>query len=180
MAIGGRGAVVDQKALIDALRNNTIFAAGLDVFEDEPTAQPAATGRDRLDRDAEPRRPHPLLVLGNKELGVAAHRHPGAVGALGELRTELLHDPVGVVGELDELVAAFRRAVSRRFQVDTLDSADALLGGPGGSSIYDVIVVDHHKCAPELPPTYALVNPNRLDEADEAAAPSLPGTGVAS
>ena len=34
----------------------------------------------------------------------------------------------------------------------------------------DVIVVDHHKCAPELPRAVALVNPNRLDEADEAAA----------
>jgi len=33
----------------------------------------------------------------------------------------------------------------------------------------DVIVVDHHKCAAELPPTVALVNPNRLDESDLAA-----------
>lgn len=34
----------------------------------------------------------------------------------------------------------------------------------------EVIVVDHHKCAAELPEAFALVNPNRLDEADEAAA----------
>ena len=34
----------------------------------------------------------------------------------------------------------------------------------------DVIVVDHHKCASALPVAHALVNPNRLDEADEAAA----------
>jgi single-stranded-DNA-specific exonuclease len=34
----------------------------------------------------------------------------------------------------------------------------------------DVIVVDHHKCASALPQAHALVNPNRLDEADEAAA----------
>jgi len=33
----------------------------------------------------------------------------------------------------------------------------------------DVIVVDHHKCSFELPVTTALVNPNRLDESDEAA-----------
>jgi len=33
----------------------------------------------------------------------------------------------------------------------------------------DVIVVDHHKCAPELPRATALVNPNRLDEGDSAA-----------
>jgi len=34
----------------------------------------------------------------------------------------------------------------------------------------DVIVVDHHKCAPELPAAYALVNANRLDESDDARA----------
>lgn len=31
-----RGSVVDERALIDALRNKTILSAGLDVFEDEP------------------------------------------------------------------------------------------------------------------------------------------------
>jgi single-stranded-DNA-specific exonuclease len=44
----------------------------------------------------------------------------------------------------------------------------------------DVIVCDHHKCAAELPLTAALVNPNRLDEADEAAAHGhLAAVGVA-
>ena len=33
----------------------------------------------------------------------------------------------------------------------------------------DVIVVDHHKCASQLPESFALVNPNRLDESDEGA-----------
>lgn len=33
----------------------------------------------------------------------------------------------------------------------------------------EVIVVDHHKCAPELPKASALVNPNRLDESDAGA-----------
>ena len=33
----------------------------------------------------------------------------------------------------------------------------------------DVIVVDHHKCAAELPRAFALVNPNRLDESKVAA-----------
>ena len=33
----------------------------------------------------------------------------------------------------------------------------------------EVIVVDHHKCAHELPIAAALVNPNRLDEDEEAA-----------
>lgn len=44
----------------------------------------------------------------------------------------------------------------------------------------DVIVVDHHKCAPELPIAAALVNPNRLDESDEGAAHGhLAAVGVA-
>jgi single-stranded-DNA-specific exonuclease len=44
----------------------------------------------------------------------------------------------------------------------------------------DVIVVDHHKCAAELPKALALVNPNRLDELPEAAAHGhLAAVGVA-
>lgn len=44
----------------------------------------------------------------------------------------------------------------------------------------DVIVVDHHKCAHELPKAAALVNPNRLDETDEAASfGHLAAVGVA-
>jgi single-stranded-DNA-specific exonuclease len=44
----------------------------------------------------------------------------------------------------------------------------------------DVIVVDHHKCASELPTAFALVNPNRLDEEEEAAAHGhLAAVGVA-
>ncbi|WP_340315715.1 single-stranded-DNA-specific exonuclease RecJ [Rhizorhabdus argentea] len=43
----------------------------------------------------------------------------------------------------------------------------------------DVIVVDHHKCAAELPRAFALVNPNRLDERDGAAHGHLAAVGVA-
>jgi single-stranded-DNA-specific exonuclease len=43
----------------------------------------------------------------------------------------------------------------------------------------DVIVVDHHKCASELPIAHALVNPNRLDEAEGAAHGHLAAVGVA-
>lgn len=44
----------------------------------------------------------------------------------------------------------------------------------------DIIVVDHHKCSPELPRAAALVNPNRLDENDLAAAHGhLAAVGVA-
>ena len=44
----------------------------------------------------------------------------------------------------------------------------------------DVIVVDHHKCSPELPKAAAMVNPNRLDESDIGAAHGhLAAVGVA-
>jgi single-stranded-DNA-specific exonuclease len=44
----------------------------------------------------------------------------------------------------------------------------------------DVIVVDHHKCSPELPVAAALVNPNRLDESVTGAAHGhLAAVGVA-
>ena len=43
----------------------------------------------------------------------------------------------------------------------------------------DVIVVDHHKCLPALPVAHALVNPNRLDEAEGAAHGHLAAVGVA-
>jgi single-stranded-DNA-specific exonuclease len=34
----------------------------------------------------------------------------------------------------------------------------------------DVIVVDHHQCASQLPAAFAMINPNRLDESADAAA----------
>lgn len=44
----------------------------------------------------------------------------------------------------------------------------------------DVIVVDHHKAATSLPTALALVNPNRLDESDQAASHGhLAAVGVA-
>ncbi len=44
----------------------------------------------------------------------------------------------------------------------------------------DVIVVDHHKCSSELPRAAALVNPNRLDSSEDAAAHGhLAAVGVA-
>ena len=45
---------------------------------------------------------------------------------------------------------------------DSLKDAQALEMAHGAG--IDVIVVDHHKCSPDLPPATALVNPNRLDE----------------
>ncbi len=41
-----RGPVVDEKALVEALRIKVIFAAGLDVYEDEPALAPGLTELD--------------------------------------------------------------------------------------------------------------------------------------
>lgn len=47
------------------------------------------------------------------------------------------------------------------------------------SAKVDVVVVDHHKCASELPDAFALVNPNRLDEVEGAAHGHIAAVGVA-
>ena len=63
--------------------------------------------------------------------------------------------------------------------VDCGAMAHEALGAAHAAGI-DVVVVDHHKCAPELPRTFALVNPNRLDESDIGAAHGhLAAVGVA-
>ncbi|TAD76594.1 MAG: single-stranded-DNA-specific exonuclease RecJ [Sphingomonadales bacterium] len=63
--------------------------------------------------------------------------------------------------------------------VDCGAMAHEALGMARGVGV-DVIVVDHHKCSPELPPATALVNPNRLDESDLGAAHGhLAAVGVA-
>lgn len=43
-----RGSVVDEKVLIEALRNKRIAGAGLDVFESEPHVNPDLLGLDTV------------------------------------------------------------------------------------------------------------------------------------
>ena len=43
-----RGSVVDEQALIEALRSNTILTAGLDVFADEPRVPQALIDMDHI------------------------------------------------------------------------------------------------------------------------------------
>ncbi|MFZ7125146.1 MAG: 2-hydroxyacid dehydrogenase [Desulfobacterales bacterium] len=43
-----RGPVVDETALVEALRRRTIFAAALDVYEDEPRLSPGLAGLDNV------------------------------------------------------------------------------------------------------------------------------------
>jgi len=43
-----RGPVIEEQALVDALREKRIFAAGLDVYEDEPRLTPALADLDNV------------------------------------------------------------------------------------------------------------------------------------
>lgn len=79
----------------------------------------------------------------------------------------------------EALVELGRRGSSLVVTVDCGAMAHEALAQAHEAGI-DVIVVDHHKCSPELPRAVALVNPNRLDESDAGAAHGhLAAVGVA-
>ena len=70
----GRGSSVDETALVEALRNNTIAAAGLDVYENEPNIPEALISMDNVvllphigSSTVETRRAMGNLVLDNLE-----------------------------------------------------------------------------------------------------------------
>ncbi|MCW2350263.1 single-stranded-DNA-specific exonuclease RecJ [Sphingobium sp. B12D2B] len=108
-----------------------------------------------------------LLVRLLRELGLDA----------GVYIPDRLMEGYGPSGEA--LVALARSGASLVVTVDCGAQAFAALEAARSVGL-DVIVVDHHKCAASLPPALALVNPNRLDEADEAAGHGhLAAVGVA-
>ncbi|WP_230291082.1 single-stranded-DNA-specific exonuclease RecJ [Croceicoccus sp. Ery5] len=83
----------------------------------------------------------------------------------------------GPTGE--SLVQLARQGSSLIVTVDCGAMAHEALAAAADVGV-DVIVVDHHKCSAELPRAAALVNPNRLDSSDDAAAHGhLAAVGVA-
>ncbi len=108
-----------------------------------------------------------LLIRLLRELGVEA----------GYYIPDRLLEGYGPSGEA--LVKLGQAGSSLIVTVDCGAMAHEALGMAHEAGI-DVIVVDHHKCTADLPKTVALVNPNRLDEEDEAAAHGhLAAVGVA-
>lgn len=107
-----------------------------------------------------------LLILLLRDLGLEARpyipdRLMEGYGPSGEALVRLGAEGAGLIVTVDCGAQAFEAlAMAREAGVD-------------------VIVVDHHKCAAELPLAYALVNPNRLDEAEGAAHGHLAAVGVA-
>jgi phosphoglycerate dehydrogenase-like enzyme len=69
----GRGKVVDEGALIEALKNRRLSGAALDVFEEEPLPQES-----------------PLWVLEN--VIVSPHSTDNVPGLTNDLQTELFRD----------------------------------------------------------------------------------------
>jgi single-stranded-DNA-specific exonuclease len=76
------------------------------------------------------------------------------------------------------LVRLAKEGASLIVTVDCGAQAFEALGQARDAGV-DVIVVDHHKCASELPVAHAVVNPNRLDEDAGAAHGHLAAVGVA-
>lgn len=98
-----------------------------------------------------------LLILLLRELGgdpvaYIPDRLMEGYGPSGKALVELKQQGAAVVVCVDCGAQAF----------DALDQARA--------ASLDVIVVDHHQCATELPAALAMINPNRLDESTDGAA----------
>lgn len=107
-----------------------------------------------------------LLVLLLRDLGLEARpyipdRLMEGYGPSGEALVRLKQEGASLIVTVDCGAQAFEALEMAR-------AADA-----------EVIVVDHHKCSPELPVAHSLVNPNRLDETEGAAHGHLAAVGMA-
>ncbi|MBB6124433.1 single-stranded-DNA-specific exonuclease RecJ [Sphingobium subterraneum] len=162
---------------VEAHRNPTLrgFMPDPSIFRDMDTAarrlaHAVMTGETVTifgDYDVDGATSAALLIRLLRELGLAA----------GYYIPDRLMEGYGPSGE-----ALVRLGASGSTLVVTVDCGaqafDALDAARGAG--VDVIVVDHHKCATALPVAHALVNPNRLDEGEDAAVHGhLAAVGVA-
>ncbi|WP_088365674.1 single-stranded-DNA-specific exonuclease RecJ [Sphingomonas dokdonensis] len=102
-----------------------------------------------------------LRALGVEARGYIPDRLLEGYGPTAAAMTRLAHEGASLIVTVDCGAQAF----------DALAAARA--------APVDVIVVDHHQCASELPLAHAVVNPNRLDEGEGAAHGHLAAVGVA-
>ena len=107
-----------------------------------------------------------LLVLLLRDLGLEARpyipdRLMEGYGPSGEALVRLKQEGASLIVTVDCGAQAFEALEMAR-------AAEA-----------EVIVIDHHKCSPELPVAHSLVNPNRLDETEGAAHGHLAAVGMA-
>jgi glyoxylate reductase len=93
-----RGPVVDEAALVDALADRVIFAAGLDVYEREPEVHPGLLGLDNVvlaphiaSGSVRTRSEMSALAVRNMLAGLRGERPPNL------LNPEVLERPGGVV-----------------------------------------------------------------------------------
>ncbi|MCP1469229.1 single-stranded-DNA-specific exonuclease [Sphingobium sp. OAS761] len=162
---------------VDAHRNPTIrdFMPDPSLFRDmdaaaERIADAVQRGEDvRIfgDYDVDGATSAALLIRLLRDLGLDARPYI----------PDRLMEGYGPSGEA--LVRLAREGASLIVTVDCGAQAFEALAMARATGV-DVVVVDHHKCATELPDAFALVNPNRLDENEEAAAHGhLAAVGVA-
>ncbi len=169
-----RGAPVDD---LERHRNPTLrnFLPDPSIFRDMETAADrlaqAVLAKEKVtiygDYDVDGATSSALLIRLLRELGLEA----------GYYIPDRLLEGYGPSGEA--LVRLGNQGSSLVVTVDCGAMAHDALAMAHDAGV-DVIVVDHHKCSAELPKTVALVNPNRLDEADDAASHGhLAAVGVA-
>jgi glyoxylate reductase len=95
-----RGPVVDEKALVDALKAGTIAAAGLDVYENEPALEPGLAALDNVvivphigSATLETRVKMAVMAAGNLAAALRGERPPDLVNAdLWSLSSRRMHE----------------------------------------------------------------------------------------